>query len=120
MSSSARATAPRCCGRGAFPPARAARAQDVLGSGGALHFGIPAERRPKDFNPEKQDGFHVIRGKDEIEVFTFEKNDMYEAEDRHFLECVASGKDPVPGAADGLAATALAERAWADSERKGS
>ena len=105
---------------GVPPGATGAGGQDVLGSTGVLRFGVPEERRPKDFEPGKHDGFHVIRGKDDVEVFTYERNDMYAEEDAHFLECVASGKDPIVGAAEGLAATALAERVFADAERQGS
>lgn len=97
--------------------ARGASGQDILGSRGALHFGIPDSSRPDGFDPDRQGGFHVVRGQDELEVFTFEKNDMYEAEDRHFLACLASGEDPVPGPAEGLAATELAERVLRDADR---
>jgi len=94
--------------------------QDVLGSTGVLHFGIPEKHRPAGFNPEKQDGFHIVREGGAVEVHTFEKNDMYAGEDKHFLDCVASDKEPSVTAADGLAATQIAERIFADAERKGS
>lgn len=99
---------------------QSARGEDVLGSTGVLHFGIPEKHRPAGFDPAKQDGFHIYREGGAVEVHTFEKNDMYAGEDKHFLDCIASNKEPSVTAADGLAATQIAERIFADAERKGS
>ncbi|MBE7463404.1 MAG: Gfo/Idh/MocA family oxidoreductase [Planctomycetes bacterium] len=99
---------------------RGINTQDVLGAKGALHFGIPEAHRPADFDPQTQDGFHVIGQDGAVSVHTFHKNDMYEEEDRHFLECVERDREPSVGAAEGLAATELAERIFADAERTGS
>lgn len=99
--------------------ARGANDQDILGRSGVLRFSLPDEHKPKGFNAETMGGFHISRGKDQVEVFTYEKNDMYVEEDRHFLECIAQDREPICGGAAGIAATALAERVFKASAAPG-
>ncbi|MCZ7646557.1 MAG: Gfo/Idh/MocA family oxidoreductase [Planctomycetota bacterium] len=99
---------------------RGVNAQDVLGPKGTIHFDLPEDQKPAGFDAKTHGAFRVLREDGKAEVVTFEHNDMYEGEDRHFLECVERDREPCVGAADGLASTELAERIFADTERRGS
>ncbi len=83
---------------------------DVLGPEGAIEFGAAADDYPEGTSPQTHGGFTVMGAGGETRVEVYEKNDMFQDQAQHFVDCVdndvapkVTGKDGKLGLEIGLA-----------------
>ncbi|MFQ6047739.1 MAG: Gfo/Idh/MocA family protein, partial [Phycisphaerae bacterium] len=80
--------------------------QDVIGPKGSLHWQLPPDELPDDFDASRQGAFYVGSSVDSGPL-VYPKNDMFADQMRHWIEAIRAGRQPSVSGHDGRRALKL-------------